>query len=109
MALWNGACNQAAEAAAPGAGSVPVSAKLSKKITDWNKKKDRVDRHNATAAEDGTHWIELPPAPDFSLSGEQYVQAVRNAKVHCKWCQRTRCLSMADDFMKVPCNAPRED
>lgn len=99
----------AAEAAASGADSAPVSAKLSKKITDWNKKKDRVDLHNATAADDGKHWIELPPAPDFSLSGEQYAQAVRNAKVQCKWCKRTRCLSVADDFMKVPCHAPRED
>lgn len=84
----------------------PVSTKLSKKLTDWNKKQERVTRHNATAAAQGKHWIELPPAPDFSLSGDRYNALIREAKIQCKWCKRTRCLSVIGDFMKVTCPGP---
>eukprot|EP00438_Fugacium_kawagutii_P006310 Skav234963 [mRNA] locus=scaffold943:53567:56965:+ [translate_table: standard] len=70
--------------------SQPVPAKLSKSLIDWNKRIERVNARNATAAVQGRHWIALPPAPDCSLSGDQYAALIRKAKVQCKWCKRAR-------------------
>ena len=68
------------------------------------KKQDRVDLHNSTAAENGK-----PEPPDPSMSGDQYAEAIRNSKIQCRWCKRTRCLSVVGNFMTVPCHAPRVD
>ena len=65
---------------------------------------DRVDLHNSTAAENGK-----PEPPDPSMSGDQYAEAIRNSKIQCRWCKRTRCLSVVGNFMTVPCHAPRVD
>ena len=89
------------------AGDVPtpaaVSAKLSKKITDWSKRRQRVDLHNATASGHKMHFIVLPQPPDPSLSGPEYAQKVKTLKVRCEWCKRERPLADFGDFMKRNC------
>ncbi|CAE7772632.1 rnh1 [Symbiodinium sp. CCMP2592] len=93
---------------APAATSRTVSSKLSKKITDWEKRRKRVDSHNEKAAELKLHWVILPEPPDPSLSGKVYSERVKTLKVRCEWCQRERPLSDFGDFLQRKCTASRE-
>ena len=96
-------CVQAVDDTGDSPAPAPVSAKLSKKITDWSKRRERVDLHNATAAERKMHFILLPQPPDPTLSGPQYAQEVKALKVQCEWCKRDRPLADFGDFMKRGC------
>ena len=76
------------------------------KVTVWGRRQQRVNTHNETAAHEGKHWVELPPTPDASLTGQAYAQHVRQLKVRCRWCGKQGDLHRWGYFLEASCPNP---